>query len=336
MIRWRASLAALALGVAALAWMSWQFGVAELATALSHVSATRLSVYLIVSLAVVTAHSLRWRLVTRALGDRLPLPRLLAARLAGEAVGGLVPSAKLAGEPVRVALVYADGVAGAAASAGVSIDRLLEMISSILCGIVYVSIFSLTRVSASRDAPVVLALMIVLLVAVAVPLIMLRRGMPPLAPLYGAGVRRWMRPLIPWMPALRDTEAHLMRFFREHSRTFAAGLATALLAEALTIAQYWALLSAFAITLDGPTLLLALVGTGFAHSLPTPAGLGALEASQVSVLALATGRPDVGFVVGLVMRLHETLWIAIGLIVLWQQKTSLAHLRARMLNKAVA
>jgi len=336
MSKWSRSVSLVGVGVAALAWMCWQFGLDELITTLGQVSATGLLVYLLLSVAVVVAHSIRWQLVTRALGERVPLSRLVGARLAGDAVGALVPSAKLAGEPVRVALVCADGVAGTEAGAGVSIDRLLEVISNMLCFVLYVSIFSLTRVDSARSAPAVIAVMVALLAALAVPLLMLRRGMAPLAPLYGERAQRWLRPLAPWMPALRGTEAHLLTFFRDHAGTFMVGLVAALGTEALVVGQYWMLLSAFAITLDLPTLLLALVGTGFARSLPTPAGLGALEASQVSVLALAAGRPDIGFVVGVVMRLHETLWILVGLAVLFARGTWLVRRRTRIAGKVAA
>ena len=328
MTKWLQTTVPLVAGVAALAWMCWHFGLSELQATFGRISPARLLLYLILSGAVIAMHTVRWQLVTYVLGAPLPLLRLVAARVAGDAVGALVPSAKLAGEPVRVALVYADGVAATAASAGVSIDRLLEMISSMLCFVLYVSVFSLTHVGSARPAAAIIGVMLALLAALAVPLVMLRRGVAPLAPLYGARAQRWLPPLARWLPALRRTEAYLLRFFRDHAGTFGLGLLMALGTEALVICQYHVLLSAFAVTLDLPTLLLALVGTGFARSLPTPAGLGALEASQVSVLALAAGRPAIGFVVGVVMRLHETFWIIVGLTALSGRGMSLARLRA--------
>ena len=53
-----------------------------------------------------------------------------------------------------------------------------------------------------------------------------------------------------------------------------------------------------------------------------------LEAAQVAVVGAAAGRPDIGFVVGVIVRLHETLLLALGLLVLSYQGMSLARLRA--------
>ncbi|HVN83597.1 MAG TPA: lysylphosphatidylglycerol synthase transmembrane domain-containing protein [Candidatus Binatia bacterium] len=316
MTKWRAPILLGAVGIAALGWMGWQFGLSELTDTLRRVSLPSVLLYLMLGAAAVTSHSLRWQLIMRALGKHVPFARLVYARLAGDAVGALVPSGKLAGEPVRVALVRAEGIAGAEAGAGVSIDRLLEVISNMLCFMLYVSIFSLSRMGSAQIESVAVAVMLALLVALSVPLILLRRGISPFSLLYSDLAQRWLRPLAPWLGTLRTIELHLQRFFREHAAAFVIGLAGALATEALVVCQYWVLLAAFGLRLDLPTLLLALVGTGFARSVPAPAGLGALEASQVSVLALAQGRPDVGFVVGIVMRLHETLWIAIGLAAL--------------------
>jgi uncharacterized membrane protein YbhN (UPF0104 family) len=118
------------------------------------------------------------------------------------------------------------------------------------------------------------------------------------------------------MEGLRNTEEHLVRFFREHPGVFVRGLLLSLLVEAVIVAEYHFLLSAFAVDVRLPVLLLVLLGSGLAHVVPSPAGLGALEASQVAVLGLAQGAPADGLVVGIVLRLHETLWIVAGLTVL--------------------
>lgn len=330
--------APLAIGLIALGLLCWRFGLDDLGQALQHAVPAQLGLYLALSVAVVASHSWRWQLIARVLGTKVSLLRLIAARLAGDAVGGVVPSGKLAGEPVRIALVHADGLAGAEASAGVSIDRLVEMISNMLCFVAFVSVFSIAHSdSAGRTALVPVAVMIALFVALAILLLKLRRGESPLASWYGAGAPRWLQPFLRWMPALQRVEHHLVRFLREHTAVMVWGVVCALLTEGLVIWQYHTLLSAFGIACDLPTLLLALVGTGVARTLPMPAGLGALEASQVSVFALAAGHPEVGFVAGMVMRLHDTLWMIVGLAVLAARMGSLATLwRSKAVDKVAA
>ena len=131
-----------------------------------------------------------------------------------------------------------------------------------------------------------------------------------------------------WMDGLRKIEDHLVRFFREHPRAFLLGVLGSLPIEAVTLLQYHALLAAFGVALDLPDAVLVLLGSGVARAVPAPAALGALEATQVALVGAASGRPELGFVVGVILRLHETLLLALGLVALSYQGVSLARLRA--------
>jgi uncharacterized protein (TIRG00374 family) len=297
---------------------------------LSRASAGGLAVYALLTALVVLGYALRWRLVARAVGDDPPLGRLVSARLAGDALGSLVPSAKLAGEPLRVALARCDGTPTAQTAAGVAIDRLLEWIGNTLAVMAYVMFFGLLRGAAhvGQARTTLAAVMAVLLVALAALIVRLRRGARPLAPLYGARARAVAPRLAAWMDGAYQIEEHLGRFFRDHPRPFLLGVLCSGLIEALCVVQYHALLAAFGIELELPTLLLVLLGSGVAGAMPAPAALGALEAIQVAVVGTAAGRPDLGFVVGVIVRLHETLLLALGLLVLSYRGISVARLRA--------
>ncbi len=115
---------------------------------------------------------------------------------------------------------------------------------------------------------------------------------------------------------VRETEDHLIIFFREHPTVFLIGLILSLTVEAVIVLEYWLLLAAFGIHIEMATLLVAIALTGAARTVPTPAGLGAMEGAQVTLFAATAGQPAVGFVVAVVMRLHETLWIMAGMTAL--------------------
>ena len=311
-----------------LAALYWWFGLEPIVQAFSHVSARGLAVYLLLSALVVLGYALRWRMVAGAVGGRPLLAQLVAARLAGDAVSALVPSARLAGEPVRVALARGGG-STARSTAAVAIERILEVIGNMLAVVAYAAIFCSVRgASSSGRAPLALAAaMVLLLAAMAVLVVRLRRRGRPFAWLYGARARRLAPRLAVWMDGLRRVEEHLADFFHQHPRAFVLGVLASLLIEALTIVQYHALLSAFGLALDLPTLVLVLLAGGAAHVVPAPAALGTLEAAQVAAVAAAAGRPDLGFAVGVVVRLHETLLLGLGLAVLSYEGISLARLR---------
>ncbi|MDX2170834.1 MAG: lysylphosphatidylglycerol synthase domain-containing protein, partial [Deltaproteobacteria bacterium] len=238
-------------------------------------------------------------------------PRMFGARLAGDAVGALVPSARLAGEPLRVALVRGGGATTSAATAGVALDRLLELIGNMLAVLAYVAVFAGSR--GATHAPWALALaMLVLLAMLAMPLRDLRRGRPPFGVLRRVAPLRLTARLQPWLAGLARVEQHVGAIVRDQPSRLLAGLALTLAVELLIIAQYHALLTAFGVGLDLPALLLVLMTGGLANAAPTPAGLGAMEAAQVMAVGAATGRPELGFVVGVIVRLHSLLLLAAG------------------------
>jgi uncharacterized protein (TIRG00374 family) len=308
-----------------------------LARTLGQASPVRLALYGGLTTLVLTGYALRWRMASRAVGGHPLLGRLIGARLAGDALSSLVPSARLAGEPVRIALGRGTGDAAVVSASGVALDRLFEVIGNMLAVTTYVGILIALRHAApdAGDVPRALgAVMLALLVAMAAFVYRMRRGTRPLAPLYGARARRLAPRLSGWMDGLSEVEDHLTRFFRERPGTVAAGIAGSLLIELGCVLQYHTLLAAFGIVIDLPTLLMVMLGSGVARAMPAPGGLGVLEAAQVAVVGAATGRADLGFVVGLVVRMHETLLLAIGLSVIAYHGQSLVALRRAAQGRA--
>jgi uncharacterized protein (TIRG00374 family) len=324
-------------GLGAFAALCWAFGLSDVVAAFGRVRIDFLFLYLCGCAAVMLGACWRWRVVTAAIGSPQPLRRLVSARLAGDALGSLLPSARLAGDPLRVALLQGRGAPVAEAAAGVAADRILEIIGNMLCAAGYTTAFVVTHAGAARrPALIVLLTMAGLSVGLAGFLAMLRREARPLSPLYGnAWMRRTPRRRR-WGTALEQMEERLAGFLRDHPRVFVSGVLSSLAIEACVIFQYYFLLAAFGVHLDFVVLLMALVATAVARVAPTPAGLGALETSQVTVLALAGGGAPVGFVVGIVMRLHETLWQAVGLGVLIAQGVSWSRVRLLASSKVAA
>jgi uncharacterized protein (TIRG00374 family) len=308
--------------------LCWWFGLEPVGHALAHASPRGLAAYLLLTALVLLGYALRWQLLATAVGGHVPLSRLLRARLAGDAVGTLVPSAKLAGEPLRIALARGNDTSTAQSTAGVALDRLLEVIGNTLAALVYVAVFCVVRGAGSAGPPsIALAVtMMLLLMALAALLIRWRLGQRPLALFYGPRARGVAPRLAVWMDGLRHVEDHVIRFFHQHPRAFVLGLLASLLIEGLNVALYHTLLAAFGIALELPVLLLVLVGGGVARAVPVPAGLGALEATQVAIGA-AAGQPELGFVIGVIVRLHETLLLGLGLAALSYEGVSLARLR---------
>ncbi len=308
-------------GLGIVAILCWHFGVAELAAALRRARPGYLMLYGAAGIGALSCYVLRWRLVTAAVGSRPPLRRLLAARLAGDAVGALVPSAKLAGDPVRVVLLHRDGESGPRASAGVAVDRILESLTNSICAVTYVAVFlaAHAREPAAHSMGILLGTMLLLLVLLALPVLMLRAGWRPLLPLYRLPLPERARGLRRVLAGVYETEGFLLDFFREHPGVFVRGLMLSLLVEGVQVLQFELLFVSFGIRLDLTTLLMTLLASGLSRAVPMPAAAGVLETSELAVVMAAAGGADLGFVIAMLVRLHETLWMMVGLLVLWSE-----------------
>jgi len=267
------------------------------------------------------------------------LSRFVAARLGGDAAGALVPAGSVGGDPLRVLLLYGRGVPGATASAGVALDRILEVTGNTITSIVYVAVFSFSFTdwpgSVGR-AWALLALFPVLLASIGAPLVLLRFGGRPLTCIVP---QRWTegRPrLARVLGVLRKVEDDLTALLRERPGVVLWGIAGSLAVEGLVVLEYKLLLTAFGIEVAWSMLLMVLVTVGAVRAVPVPASLGTLEVGQVTLLKAARGRGDLGFLVGVVLRLHETWWTLVGLLALSRQGFSLARLRSAALGEKTA
>ena len=336
MRRWR-EIAFVIAGVTGFIVLAWRYGFTQFGRAVTHAQPIDLAVYACVAVAVYLGYGLRWLLVSRTLGARSRLGELVSARIAGDGFGSMLPAARMAGDPVRVVLVTRQGTTGPLASAAVAVDRILELIGDMLCTIGYSAVFLLAPASDSiaQAVLVLVCVMVALLASLAIPLVMLRRGVRPVSAWYRPDVHAPHSRLATWMTLVRETEDHLIWFFQHHPRVFLGGLAATLLIEALIVVEYYFLLAAFSVPLEPTMLLVATLMTGLARSVPTTAAVGALEGAQVALFAATSGEPATGFLVALVMRLHETVWIAAGMTILLVRGISLAHL-SRTTQEATA
>ena len=328
-------------GLGALAVLFAWFGVEDVAAAIRRTRPGYLVLYLALAGVIRLGYSVRWFGVARTFGPTPSFGRFVAARLAGDAVGALIPTGSVGGDPVRIVLLYGRCVGSSAASAGVALDRLMELFGNTICAVAYVSVFSFTKVLAPEQGTslalgVATVPFLVLLAALAAPLVLLRFGLRPVSPALPARwLERWPRTARA-LDLVRRTEDDLMVFVRERPGMLLGGILGSLLIEALIVADYYLLLAAFGVDLGLPTLLMMIVTLGLVRVAPVPAGLGALEVGQVTLLAAAKGRADLGFLVGVVLRLHETLWMAVGLAALSLQGLSLARVRQAAVEEPIA
>lgn len=302
-----------ALAGLAAAYVLWQFAT-DASPLPPRIVLAALPVYLALWLATVVLHAVRWRMVLRRLGTDLPLGRLARLWLAARAVGSVVPSGTLGGEPVRAQLLTANGMPAASAAGAVALDRSLELAGNMIVGPLCIG--GALALGAGSGSGMRVAAFGGLV------------GLALLVAIYAHGVRGWpvLRPLaIPpswllprrwreWVQAeARRADGALQEILARHPRLVPAGVAVSLGIECLHLIELAALFAVFGIAVPLPLLLLSSIGIGIAHAIPVTAALGTLEATQVGLFTVGGEPLATGLAVAVALRLAETLAILTGL-----------------------
>lgn len=295
------------------AWVLWRVARDTSAIPLRIVVAA-IPVYLALWLATVALHALRWQMVLARLGTHLSIVPLARLWLAARAVGILVPSGTLGGEPMRAKLLTASGTPAARAAGAVALDRSLELAGNMIVGPLCIGGAVVLGAGSGRGLVIAAASALVGLVMMVAIYARGVRGRPALVPLLGPPLL-----LVPqrWRGRLRAHAARADAAMRDvlaaHPGLVPACLGVSLVIEALHLVELTALFAVFALSVPVPLLLLSSMGIGIAHAVPVTAALGTLEATQLGLFTVGGQPLATGLAVAVALRLAETLAILVGL-----------------------
>jgi len=260
----------------------------------------------------------------------IPLWRLALARLAGEAINNLTPTANLGGEPIKVYLLRAYGLTTEAGTASVVVAKTALTVSQIIFILLGIPFF-LYRLGWVRQGWWVLGPLLVLAYGFAMLLIhWQRRG------LMGMAVRllrrlfpRWHR-LVRWEEQAQRIDAHLLSFYDGTPRSFIAATAYHFGGWVLGAAEvlfFFYLMGITVSPLDAfiiETMLQPLT----VAALIIPGALGVQDAGGVYLCRLLGLDDGTGLTLMALKRFREATCNLIGL-------TVLAHMRGTLLPRKV-
>jgi uncharacterized protein (TIRG00374 family) len=290
---------------------------------------------------VLLSLSGRWWLILRAQGFRISYLTLVGYRLAGFGVTYFTPGPQFGGEPLQVYLVQRRHlVPSGTAIAAVALDKSLELLGNfaflaggITC-ILYWQLFPGVVTGQAVVLPLtLLALPLGFLLAV-------WAGMHPISGLLrvmssGFGVpsseltqnselrtqnssqltthNSKLAAFQRVYQTIRESEDQTSRFCRQQPLIMAQGLGFALLSWIGMIGEYWLALHFLNLNVTLVQAIGALTAARLAYLLPVPAGLGALEASQVLALSAMGMNPSAGISLSLLIRARDVALAALGL-----------------------
>jgi len=258
----------------------------------------------------------RWWIILRAENGDVPILRLFSYRLAAFGLSYFTPGPQVGGEPLQV--VYLQNfhrLSYARATASVILDKLLEFIANFLFLVAGMAAVMRVGILAKNGIP--LAAGVVPLVAILI-LPALYAGLLYLG-FYPLGVA--LRSVLPrasgasFPRLLVVSERMAAAFTRRHAPAMAAALAVSLVGCLGLTAEYWLMAHFIGIQLTPWQALAGMTMALLSFLLPIPAGLGALEASQVLALGAMGFPPAEAFSLTLLIRGRDVFFAGLGLLI---------------------
>jgi len=259
----------------------------------------------------------RWHLILRTLKRPVPFIALMGYRLAGFAISYFTPGTQFGGEPLQVLLLQQrHKIPGSAAVSSVYLDKLLEVLSNFTFLVIgLIVLFQRGLLSQLPNVWLGWIIPVVILFPSA-HMIALWCGRRPL----GAMIRKMCQyfPRVLIFCRIHDlvyqAEEEIMIFARQKPLVLLHSLVISALVWVIMIIEFGLVYRFLGASLPLMEVITAMVLARFSFLVPVPAGLGALEGSQVLAMGLLGVDPAVGVAACLWIRLRD---ITLGLTGAW-------------------
>ncbi|MFP3853910.1 MAG: lysylphosphatidylglycerol synthase transmembrane domain-containing protein [Anaerolineales bacterium] len=294
-----------------------QIDLARLLSVLGNLSFVEILLLLLLNSLVILSLSARWWLILRGKGVGIRYGRLSLYRLAAFSISYFTPGPQFGGEPFQIQLLRSrHRMAGVEASASVALDKSLELAVNfgfLVFGVVVVAAEGLLP---GRGSLLLLVSAVGLLLIPLLHLWVAARGHRPLAWLLGEVSSLWpdWAVIARTLSLVEETESQVAGFLQERPGWVGAALAVSMFSWLLLIAEYWLMARFLGIDISIWLAIAALTAARLAILLPSPGGLGTLEASQVLAFSSLAGSPNAGAALALIIRARDLIFGGLGLL----------------------
>ncbi|MBM4257476.1 MAG: flippase-like domain-containing protein [Deltaproteobacteria bacterium] len=319
------------LGIGLLGFLVWEVGINEVLGYVQRIGWLA-PLLLLPSVVIALCDAKGWAcaLPTTISLPHIPLWRWSLARLAGEAVNNLTPTANLGGEPVKVYMLRAHGLPTEAGLASVVVAKTALTVSQVVFILLGIPFF-LHRLGWIQQSWWVLGPL--LLLAYGFTLLLIRwqrRG------LMGVSVRflrrllpRWQR-LVRWEERAKEIDAHLLHFYEGNTRGFVTSTCYHFggwIFGAIELLVFLFLMGVPAAPTDA-LIIETMIQPLTVAALVIPGALGVQEAGGVFLCRLLGIDDAAGLTLMALRRARETVHNGIGLAALMQMGRGLLPQKA--------
>lgn len=307
-------LLALAAGAGLFAFLIWRSGAQETYDSLLAFGILPCVGFVVISLTNFTLYSLRWQIIVN---DMVPperhvsLGRIFMHRMSGFAAGYLTPASQVAGEPIRVAMLRAEGVPLKEATGSVILDLAFE-ISAVVAFIISGIVLALSEGIGGGTALMGGVGFVGLIVAVLIAFFWrIARGGGFFASMMRVLRFHKIERLKSTYMWTVETEKLMSKFFAGKPFVLAGIVGLSILMVSFKAIEAFFIAYFFDVTLSLRDIFLLATLPGIVLLLPVPAGLGVYEGSNAAIFSLL-GLKLNAVAYTAIIRIRDFVFIALG------------------------
>lgn len=305
------------LAVILLVWALQSVPLKDVWRTLQHLTLAQIGVLISLNAMIAFLLGVRWWIILRAQGYTIPYPVIAGYRIAAFSISYFTPGPHLGGEPLQVILLARKyGVSIPDAAASVALDKLLDMLGNstfLLIGL-WITLQTVGNLSFS-PVQLVTGVLILMLIPIGF-LAAYWGGYHPIASGANLIVKR-----LPPHPAVVSTlrtiesaEDVAADFCRRHPLALVQAAGFSLVIWLLLLLEYAIAVYFLTGTAMPVQVINLMTATRIAILLPSPGGLGTIEASQVLMSQALGLSPAVGLGLSALIRFRD---VTFGLVGLW-------------------
>ncbi|MFA5947116.1 MAG: lysylphosphatidylglycerol synthase transmembrane domain-containing protein [Patescibacteria group bacterium] len=295
-------------------FLLWRTGISNVIDSLLAFGILPLLLYFGISILNFSLYSLRWKIILDAMlpkGERVSYGKMFMNRMSGFAAGYLTPGAQVAGEPIRVAMLLADGVSGKVATGSVVLDLAFEVTTFVIyvaLGLGFALTHGLANSSGVTGSIIFISALLIILIGFFVMTIRGGGFFHKLMRVSQLSRIKTINNLEHW---LIETEALMSEFFVGRLKVVATvvGLSFIMAMFKAVEAIYIAHFLGVNVKLSDAFLMSTLPGVSLL--LPVPAGLGVYEGSNEAMFSVL-GLPINAVAYTVIIRMRDFVFIGIG------------------------
>ena len=273
-------------------------------------------------------HTLKWSVILRSQGCKVPFPKLFVYKLAGFGVSYITPAAHIGGEPVMAYfLTNNHNIEFKKSLSSVVIDKSLDLILNGFFACISILIILANFTVSKKTANLMIFSFFAMAAAIYsfYHLTITEKG-------FFTTCFRLLR-FNKWKVTkkyekyISGMESHLIYFFKYNKKGFRNAFLTFLLVWILMFFEFKLALLLLGYNASFVAIFIFFSLVGIAYIIPVPAALGALEFGQSSASVMLGISKSVGLALSIIIRSRDMIWVFLGLSYLALHKINFREIK---------